>query len=221
MELEEIKTMWQLHEAKLERSLQLNRHCLEMIQKQKVRAKLAPLLWQRTVELALHVLVIGWLTSFLFKNISGWPYAASAIVLILFFGIAFANCLRQVILIKRMDYGNDILTIQSELNRLQIHIVDYVRLTFLCLPTWLAYPIIAFKALTGFDFIARLHGAWWTGNLLFSLLMLVPCLWLYFQVSYRNIHKNWVRKFIQISSGQRVAKAMEFIKEMEALKKST
>ncbi|MGH2564645.1 MAG: hypothetical protein ACRDE5_09035, partial [Ginsengibacter sp.] len=135
-----------------------------------------------------------------------------------FYSIAFINCVRQIIIIKQMDYSSDIVTIQSSLVMLRTHIVDYMRLTFLCIPTYLAYPIIAFKALTNFDIVSRLQGSWWAGQIIFSIILIPVCIWLYNQVSYKNIHKKWVKYIIQKSSGTRVAKAMEFIRELEILK---
>src|SRR4051794_12008819 len=111
MELNEIKAMWQAYDAKLEKSLKLNLHCLEMIQAQKVRSKLTPLFWQRLVEVTLHVIIIFWLIDFLYKNFFQLPYAISAIVLILFYIIVFLNCLKQIIIIRQMDYSNEIVTI--------------------------------------------------------------------------------------------------------------
>ena len=221
MELSEIKSMWRAYDIKLEKSLRLNLHCLEIIQAQKVKSKLTPLLWQRVAEIILHVIVIVWLINFLYNNFFQSPYEVSAIVLIVFYLIAFINCLKQIITIKQMDYSNDVITIQSSLVMLQTHIVDYMRLTFLCIPTYLAYPVIAFKALTNFDVVSQLHGAWWTGQIIFSIILVPVCVWLYMQVSYKNVHKKWVKFIIQQSSGTRVTKALEFISELEALKKET
>jgi hypothetical protein len=218
MELSEIKLMWQAYDTKLEKSLKLNLHCLEMIQAQKVKSKLTPLFWQRFVEIMLHLIVIFWLSRFLYKNFSQFPYAISAIALILFYIIAFVNCLKQIIIIKQMDYCNDIVTIQSSLVILQTYIVNYMRLTFLCIPTYLAYPIIAFKALTNFDIVSQLHGNWWTGQIIFSIILIPVCVWLYKEISYKNIHKKWVKYIIQKSSGIRVTKALEFIRELETLR---
>lgn len=65
MELSELKSIWQAYDNKLERSLKLNLHCLELIQAQKVKSKLRPLLWQRVIEIVFHSVVIYWLGGFL------------------------------------------------------------------------------------------------------------------------------------------------------------
>jgi len=40
----------------------------------------------------------------------------------------------------------------------------------------------------------------------------------YKYVSYKNIHIDWVNKTIQKTSGARIAKAIEFVKELDTLK---
>ena len=219
MELSEIKSMWQAYDSKLEKSLKLNIRCLEMIQAQKVKSKLTPLLWLRVIEIILHVIVIFWLFTFLYKNLFLPVYAVSAFVLIAFYILAFINCLKQIIVIKQMDYSNDIVTIQSSLIIIKTHIINYVRLSFLCIPIFLAYPIVGMKALTNVDFVSHLSSSWWKAQIFTSIVFIPICLWLFKQVSYKNMHKKWVRDVIQTSSGKRVTKAMEFIKELETLKR--
>ena len=220
MERAEIKSLWQSYDRKLEKSLQLNIRCLELIQAQKVKSKLKPLFWLRVTETFIHMIVVYWLAVFLYRNFSEWPLALSAISLLVFFGMAMLNGIKQLIVIKQMDYSDDIITIQSSLVLLRTHIVDYVRLTFLALPTWLAYPIIGLKALAGFDITRFLYGQWWAAQIIFTIMTIPVCIWLYRQVRYQNIHKRWVRFIIEKFAGNRIGRAMEFINELELLKKS-
>jgi hypothetical protein len=228
MELNEIKSMWQSYDAKLEKTLKLNLHCLKLIQAQKVRSKLTPLFWQRAIEITFHAIAIFLLTGFLYKNFFQFPYAASAIVLMAFYIVAFLNCLKQIKIINRFDYSNDIVSIQSSLVILQTNILNHARLVILCIPTFLAYPAVVSKAIKDldlkafaeFDIIAKSNGSWWTAQLVASIVLIPLCVWFYREVSYKNIHKKRVKDFIQKSSGTRVRKAIEFIKELESLKHS-
>jgi hypothetical protein len=219
MELSELKSIWQAYDTKLEKSLKLNLHCLEVIQSQKVKSKLKPLLWLRIAEVILHSIVIIWLAGFLIKNIPVIQYVLAASALILFFAIAFANGIKQISLLKEIDNNEDILTIQKKLTLLQSHIADYIRLTFLCMPTYLAYPIIAFKVLGNFDIVSKLSHNWWMAQLAFTIILIPVCIWLYSQVTYRNIHKKWVKYIIEKSAGTRISKAMEFVKDIDDMKK--
>jgi hypothetical protein len=218
MELSELKSIWEAYDTKLQKSLKLNLHCLQMIQSQKVRSKLKPLVWLRIAEVILHAIVIIWLAGFLFKNMSALQYVISASVLILFFGIALANGVKQIIILTEINNNEDILTIQKKLSILQSHIVDYVRLTFLGIPTYLAYPIIGFKVLANFNIVSISHN-WWIAQFIFTIIIIPICIWFYNQVTYRNIHKKWVKFIIENSAGKRVSKAMEFVKDIDDMQK--
>ena len=218
MELSEMRSAWQAYDTRLEKALKLNIHCLEMIQTQKIRSKLSPMLWMRVLEVAIHAIIIYWLAGFLYDHITQAPYAISALFLIAFYMVEFINCIKQIITIKKMDYSNDIVSIQSSLVILQTHVLDYAKLIFLIFPVHLAFPIVGIKAFTDIDFISKLNGSWWQAQVILSVISIPVCIWLYSVISYRNIHKAWVRRIIRLLAGSRVTKAMEYIKELDELK---
>ena len=226
MELDELKKMWQSNDEKLEKNIKLNEQNIELIKTQKMVSKLTPLYRQRVIECIFHLIAIMLLISFLVMNISAFPYAISAIALLVFYITTFINAFKQITLIKNIDYNKDLATIQSSLVMLQTHIINYAKLTILFIPTFLAYPAIItkvikdfdIKALADFDIIAKSNGSWWTLELV-ALIILVPLgIWFYKEVNYKNINKKWVKNFIQKSSGTRVTKALEFLKELQRLK---
>jgi hypothetical protein len=166
------------------------------------------------------------LIAFLLKNLSQPPYFISAIALLAFYITTFINALKQIKLLRNMDFNKDLATMQSSLVLLQTHIVNYAKLTILFIPTFLAYPTILtkvikdfdIKALADFDIIAKSNGSWWTLELV-ALIILVPLgIWFYKEVGYKNMDKQWVKNFIRKSSGTRVTKALEFLKELQSLK---
>lgn len=226
MELDELKTAWQSNDWKTERSLHGGEGNIQLIKAKKVESKLSPLYRQRIVECLFHFIAIMLLTGFLVMNISEPPYAVSAIALLAFYITTFMNALKQIYLIRSIDYNKDLASIQSSMVMIQTNIVNYAKLTVLFIPTFLAYPTILtkvikdfdIKALSDFDIIEKSNGAWWTVELV-ALFILVPLgIWFYNEVSYKNIDKKWVKNFIQKSSGKRVAKALEFLKELQDLK---
>jgi hypothetical protein len=226
MELDELKMMWRSNDAKLERSINLSEQSMELIKTQKVVSKLTPLYRQRVVECIFHSLAVVLLIGFLGKNISQFPYALSAIVLLAFYSVTLLNAAKQINIIKTMDYSKDLATIQSALVMLQTHILNYTKLTVLFIPTFLAYPVILTKvirdfnirALAGFDIIKQSNGNWWSVELMVFIVLIPLGLWFYKEVSYKNVDKRWVSNFIRQSSGKRIAKALEFLKELQSLK---
>ena len=182
--------------------------------------------WHRIVEISFHALALLLLIGFLAMNFFEFRYAASAILLILFYTVAIINCLKQMNIIKQMDYSNDIVSIQSSLVMLQTNLVNHARLAVLCIPTFLAYPVVVSKAIADlgisffgdFDIIRQSNGNWWTAQLVSSIVLIPLCTWFYMQINQKNLHKKFVRDFIEKTAGRRVRKAMKFIKELEDLK---
>jgi hypothetical protein len=226
MELDQLKTAWLSNDEKLERRIKLNEQSIELIQTQKLASKLTPLYRQRVIECIFHSIAIVLLIAFLFKNIAEFPYAVSAIALLAFYVTTFINAIKQINLIQNMDFNKDLATMQSSLVMLQTHIISYAKLAVLFIPTFLAYPTILtkvikdfdIKAMADFDIIAKSNGNWWTAELM-ALIILVPLgIWFYKEVTYKNMDKKWVKNFIQKSSGTRVTKALEFLKELQYLK---
>ena len=227
MEDSELKKLWQSYDQKLEeakllnmQSWALNLQSFEMMQSHKAKSRLASLRWLRIIEMIIHIVTLFYLGSFLFKHFFEPWFAIAAVVLMLFFIVAFSNCIKQLVIIMQIKYSENILDIQQKLTLLQSHITDYIRLTFLCMPTYLAYPTIGFKALYGIDIITAFSRNWLISQIIFSLLLIPVCAWLYRQISYKNIHKKWVKYTIEKSAGSSVSEAMQFIREIEDFKKN-
>jgi hypothetical protein len=228
MELDEFKSIWQSNDEKLEKSLRLNEQQIEQIQTQKVASKLGPLYRRRLIECIFHVAAIVLLGVFLIKNKFEIPYALSAIALLAFYFTTLVNAVKQLNLIKEMDFNKDLATMQSSLVMLQTHIINYAKLAVLFIPSFLAYPVVISKAIKDydikffgeFDIIQKSNGNWWTMMIAVSALLIPLGIWFYREVNYKNIDKRFVKRFIEKSSGKRVTKALEFLKELQSLKQN-
>lgn len=226
MELNEVMPLWEMYDKKLEGAVKLNQRFIQLIEAEKVKSSLAPLFWRRIAE---AILQMGWLlllVVFLVKNFFQPAYALSALVLIAFFIVALINSIKQLFIIKGMDYSSDLVTIQSSLAMLQANNLKYARMVILFIPACLAFPAVFFRAMNDFhirafeniDFITLTGGHWWTAQLTATLSLIPLGIWCYIQLSYKNIQKKWVKDFIERSSGRRVRKALEFMKELHSLK---
>ena len=108
MELGELKSMWQAREANLEKSAKLNTQLLDKIESRKIQSILKPLLVENKIVLFLHILFIAGLLIFFVYHINELPYAASALVLLLFYVYLTMNCIHQIKAIRNVDRCTDI-----------------------------------------------------------------------------------------------------------------
>ena len=203
-----------------------NQRFIQLIEAEKVKSSLAPLFWRRIAEGVLQAGCMAFLAVFLVRNFFQPIYFFSAILLMAFYMVAFINSIKQLTIIKRMDYSSDIVTIQGSLAMLQAKNLSYARMVILFIPTCLAFPTVVLKAikdlgiqgLANMDMMTLTNGHWWTAQLASTLSLIPLGIWCYTQLSYKNIDKKWVRDFIERSSGRRVRKAAEFMKELHSLK---
>ncbi|MEO8110810.1 MAG: hypothetical protein ABI594_12290 [Ginsengibacter sp.] len=226
MELDELITIWQANDAKIDKAATLNLKTLDLILSQKVRSALKPLLWQRMIELSFHSIALILLLAFLLYNINQLPYAISAIALIAFYSFLFINCLKQIQIIRNIEQNKDVVSMQRSLMKIQIHLLDFVRLSVLCIPTFLSYPVVVSKAFTDlnitifgdFDLLKKSGGAWWSAEMIAYIILIPLGIWFYKQVSSKNMHKKWVARIIKKSSSARVAKASEYLNELDEVR---
>lgn len=223
MEVEELITRWQANDAKISKAVQLNVNTIDLIISQKVKSALRSLLWQRIIELGFHSIALILLFAFLLSNINQMPYAISAIALIIFYGFIFINCFKQLQIIANIENNKTIVSMQQSLIKIQTHLLTFVRLSVLCIPAFLSYPIVVSKAFADlnitafgdFDLLKKTNGTWWYAEIIAYIILIPLGIWFYKQVNTKNIHKPWVARVIKKSSSARVAKAVEYLKELD------
>jgi hypothetical protein len=226
MELDELITIWRANDAKINNAVKLNSRTLDLILSQKVKSALKSVWWQRIIELGCHSIALVLLFAFLVNNINQMPYAISAIVLIVFYTFLAINCRKQIQLIKSTDNNENIVSMQKSLMKIQTHLLTFTRLSVLCIPVFLSYPIVVSKAFTDFDItvfgdfdvLKKSNGTWWYAEMAAYLILIPLGLWFYNQVTIKNIHKAWVARIIRKSSSNRVAKAIDYLSELNELK---
>jgi hypothetical protein len=74
------------------------------------------------------------------------------------------------------------------------------------------------RSMAEFDIIVKSNGSWWILELVAAIILVPLGIWFYKEISYKNMDKKWVRNFIEKSSGKKVTKALEFLKELKGLK---
>jgi hypothetical protein len=223
MEFEELKSMWQSHEASVEKSASLNTQLLDKIESGKIKSILEPLLIRNKIVLVSHFLFITALLIFLVFHFTNLPYAASALVLLLYYVYLMVNCIQQINAIHNVDRHSDIIGKQTALAQLNTHILHYPRLSILSIPVFLSFPVVVMKALIdlklnyfdGLDIITHTQGKWWTVELIVYILFIPAGIWFYHQVKPANMHKPWVNKIIGHASSKKVYKAAGFLAELK------
>ncbi len=208
-----LQNIWKAQDEKLERSLKLNLRIFESMQTQKAQSKLNALVRFKTVAVVIGVLWSAFLGLLIYGNQGKNVYFTVSVGMILFFSIwATAAYIKDIILLKNLDYSSSITNTQKKLAGLQVSTIKSVRIILLQLP---------------------FHSTWFwtqklvTGDTRFQLISF-PCtfafilitIWLYKSISVQNMDKKWVKTFMNIGPEYKsVTRARDFLSEIEEFKK--
>ena len=226
MELDELRDAWMSNNEKLEQRISINEQKIALIQKQQIQSKLAPLFAYRVIEMVFHAAAIVLLLIFWYQNFFQLPYAISAMALLAFYITLFINSLNLAMIVRKMDYDQDLASLQTAILLLQTRAVNYAKMTILFIPVFLSYPMVFNKvikdyhitALAKFNVMDQAIDSLRTAQVVIFCVMIPLGIWFYREVTYKNMDKKWVRDFIRKSSGRRVEKALDFLKELQSLK---
>ena len=216
-----LKEIWKEYDRKLEESKILNMQswilnlqCFEAIQTQKAKKRLNTLATFKKWVIALGIVWVLFLVFLIYHSLvySKIFFVISAGAIALFTTYAIIIYIRQVTWIRQIDNSESIVETQKKLALLQSSTLKVVGILFLQSPfycTWFFTPEWAMAGDPGFWFIAV------PVALLFTWLSI----WLYRNISYKNVDKKWFRIMFNSIEWTAIIKAQKFIDEIEEYKR--
>jgi hypothetical protein len=133
--------------------------------------------------------------------------------------IALSGSIGQVVLLQQIDFSKPVVEIRKKIELVNAHGLLFVKLIFLSAPIWWSYAIVGINVFLGFDLYAFLEPDFVTRYLIINALLILPLIWLFKKLTYKNLHIKWVRKTIGFLSGTKTRKAMEFLNDIEEFDK--
>lgn len=218
MEEQDLKSLWKNLSEQLQTNLHFNETLVQerkVNQAQKMLNRLANF---RIFEAVLFLVCLVLLVIFIGNHFPKVHFMIAGMVLAIFAGIGFFGNVVQITLIREMDYALPITEFQEKLEKLKTYNLRVFKLILLSIPFYLAYIIIGFEVLLGFDIYTHGNVAWWWSNVALSGLFLVLVLWLNKNLHYQS-EKKWVHKLIEENGGRQIHAAMTFLKDIEMFKK--
>ncbi len=211
MELAELKSIWQAYDTKLATSLRLNLQVLEQIGLQKVASSFDTLVRYKLFSIILGIAWVIFLGTLIFRFPSEPVFVASLAAIILFTIIAIAGYTYQVVLVKQISFRDPILETQRKLALLQASLIRITRILFLQAPFYATF------------FVSKnllLHGGilFWVIEGSILALLILASVWLYRNISFKNLNRPFIKTIIENEGGKSIAKAARFIREIEGYK---
>ncbi len=212
MEDTALKNIWSSYDNVLEKSINLNTHLLEQLQTQKIKFSFRSLLHAKIFGLFIGVGCIFFLGYVLFYFHSQIIFTISIGMIFIFTLIATVGYTRHIILIAHLNFSKSIANTQRKLATLQVAIIRHFRILCLQLPFYTTCFIPDVLLTEG-------STTYWAVQGMVTALFILATIWLYKNITYKNINKKWLKKLIEGDGGTTVSKAILFIQEIEEFKK--
>jgi tRNA A-37 threonylcarbamoyl transferase component Bud32 len=201
----------------MDRVLSLNLQALKSAQMDKARTALGRCKAHRVFELITCVLMAVGLGIYLRHRLTVPSLAIPALILDIFTIAAAAGAVRQLILLGEISFEEPITVIQRKTEAVKLHRLQLARLMVLSLPFYMAYVALGFDLFFGVNVLAHASRFYIYANLVVSLALLVPALWLFRNLNFRNAGHPVIRVFIKGTGGKALLAAMEFLKRTEEI----
>jgi len=141
-----------------------------------------------TLELILDGILLLFTGSFVADHIREPRFLLPGLVLHLAVILLSAPLLRQLVLLRGVDYAEPVVAIRRQVERLRIEEIRALRWTLSAAPLlWTPLLIVTMKGLLGLDAWALLNTRWIFANLAFGIVFLAAMLW-----ASRRIEGRWM-----------------------------
>ena len=202
---------------KLDEIIKFNKDAaLKSLKLKKLNKETISLLFYRIFEAVFYGFIVLFIGYFVAGNWHNPHFAISGIIVEIFALIALIGSIGQIVLVNQIDYSGPIVEIRKKIELVNAHSFLFFKLILLSIPVWWAYAIVGLYLIFGFDVYSYLEPGFAESYLIVNGLLIIPLLWFLSKLSYRNLHKNWVRKIIETVTSRKLKKALSFLKSIEA-----
>ncbi len=151
MNLEQIQSMWQEHNEKLDECISLNKNLLQEKKIESQKSDLNKLVATRTVEGLLFFVIVVLLWQYI---ASSWSFTApvvSAFVLNIFAIVGLAGNIGQIALLSKVDFSKPVKETMTDLIAVRSHNLNVFKLIMLSIPFYMAYVFLGYDIVFGVD----------------------------------------------------------------------
>ena len=215
MEAPELNKIMEAYDKKLDKTLRLNLSLMNELQMEKPQNSTKKILRYRISEVVIFSFLVIFLGWYIAHNLDQTHLVISGIILHVFTLIALVGSIGQVVLLQQIDFSKPIVDIRKKIELVNSHGLLFVKLIFLSAPVWWSYAIVGLDLFLGFDIYVHLEQDFVVRYLVINFLLIIPLVWIFNKLSYKNLHIKWVRKTIRLFTGTKTMKALEFLNNIE------
>jgi hypothetical protein len=207
----EIINLWKQYDEKLEKTLSLNQKIIIELQQQKAKNALRPARNYKWIAIIVGIIYAALVAYFLYHtySISSIFIKASVGIHLLVTVAAIGMYINQLVLIKQIDCGENIIQMQQKLASLQTSTINVVGLCFLQLPVFSTWNIT-------FKMINESPLNFWLIQMPIVALFTFAGIWLFKSVDIKNMDKKWFKIMFCGSEWSSILRSGRFLREIES-----
>lgn len=221
MEDAELKILLETYNHKLEEAKMLNLQswvlnfkCFENMQSQKAKSKLKSLANFKIFAVflgMLWVLFLGYLVYYSLE-MSKIFFVISAGAIMLITMVAIFVYIRHIILIVKINNSENVLKTQETIAHLQLSTINISRILFLQTPFYCTFWWST-------SMIVNSPVSFWLISFPIALLFTLASVWLYKNISYKNVNKKWFKILFNSPEWTNLSDASTFLNGIEDFKR--
>jgi hypothetical protein len=212
MELDNMKSMWEACDRKLDANLRLTTRLLNAPLMRKAKTSLTRLtrIWQ--IEFALVLAVVVCLGRFEAMHITEPRFLIPAVMLHVGTVVLLVTYGRRIAALRRIDFSGPIISIQKQLESIRVAEIRATKWTILLSPiAWTPFLIVAFEGFFHVDAYATFNRPWLAGNVLFGVVLILVERWVSFRYAERMQGSPRLQRWMRDVSGYNMAAATRFL----------
>lgn len=222
MENTELNNLFESYNHRLEESRVLNLQSwvlnfksFEFMQSLKAKSKLRSLVNIKVIAVILGILWVLFLGYLLFYSfeMSKIFFVISVSAIILFTLTAIVVYIYHLVLLRKINNSENVLKTQENIARLQLSTINIVRILFLQSPFYCTFW-------WNVSMIVNSPLSFWLISFPIALLFALGSLWLYKNISIKNINKRWFKILFNSPEWTSLVKAYDFLEEINSFKKN-
>lgn len=212
MEEAAIKQLWHEYDQKLEKNLQLNYKIIRELQTQKAEDRISSFRRNQIFGVVGGIIWILILVFLVVNTLHNIYFVISVGLIALFNVFAVAAYIRHLAILDEMNITDSVTAAQKKLATIQASLNNVGRILVLQAPLYCTFWYNQ-------DLVDHGGTTFWLINLSIVAIFVAGSVYLFKTLTYKNIHRKWVRSFMEGFGGKKLSAAMEFLNDIEEYQK--
>jgi len=211
MNEQELKSIWQSYDKKIDKILEINRQQLTAIQTQKAESKIQSFMRSHVVVMVTGIVWVLFLSLILYYAHFSIFFTVSLSGIILFNVFAVVLYLRHIIILSQVNIAESITAAQTKLSQVRVSYTQAGRVLLLQAPFYCTWWYTE-------ELVRNGGPLFWIVNLAVLSFFTGLSIYLFTKLSHRNKSDNWVKRVDKSLGTEKLEQASAFLQEIEEFK---